>query len=388
MQPTQTLTDAKSVYIIAGEISGDTMASKIVSALRKLDNKIQFYGVGGDAMKQVGITSLFNIEQISLMGFLEILPHIFTLKHLIQMTAEDIRSKAPDIVVTIDSPGFCYRVAKLVRQISPDTKLVHVVAPSVWVYKPERAKKFAAIYDHLLTLLSFEPPYFEKEGLASTFIGHPVFEQDFNKSNDFRARHKIDSDTKLIVVTPGSRKGEINRHMPIFKNALEDLSKHYPKCLICFTIAGHEDLLLAHLKHATFKYIIVTKDERLESYSAADVALAKSGTNTLEIAASNTPMIVAYKLNFFTALILKMLIKIKYASLINIIADREIIPEFLQSRCEAKALYMALEEILDNPKAGKKKASNARAILKKMGYGSQTKSSEKAGDIIYKIMTS
>jgi lipid-A-disaccharide synthase len=379
---TKALVPTKSIYIIAGEVSGDIMASKIILALRKLYGNIQFYGVGGPKMAECGINSLFDIKQISLMGFIEILPHISKIKRLIQRTTEDIKTKKPDIVITIDSPGFCFRVAKCIRQMSLGTKLMHIVAPSVWAYKPGRAKKFAAVYDHLLTLLSFEPPYFEKEGLVSTFIGHPVFEQEFGGGRAFRKKYNIDNDTKLVLVTPGSRRGEIIRHLPIFRDALERLSKNYQKFVACFALTDHEDLVQSYLKMASFQYIMISGDERLQSYAAADAALAKSGTNSLEIAASKTPMIVAYKLNIFTYMIIKCLSRIKYSTLINIIGDREIIPEFLQSNCTADNLCVALREILDHKEIGERQISNAQAVLKTMGFGSGIKPSENAARAI------
>lgn len=375
-------TTVKSIYIIAGEASGDMMASRIILELRKLRGNIQFHGVGGPKMAEMGIDSLFDIKQISLMGFIEILPHIFKIKSLIQRTVEDIKAKKPDIVITIDSPGFCFRVAKCIRQLPLDTKLMHIVAPSVWAYKPGRAKKFAAVYDHLLTLLSFEPPYFEKEGLASTFIGHPVFEQEFGGGEAFRKKHKIDRDTKLVLITPGSRKGEIVRHIQIFHDALKKLSRHYSKFMVCFALTDHEDIVRAYLKTASFQYMIISGDERLQAYAAADVALAKSGTNTLEIAASKTPMIVAYKLNIFTYMIIKCLAKVKYATLINIIGKREIIQEFLQYNCTANNLYVALREMLDYQEIGEAQMRDAQAILKTMGFRSETRPSQNAAKAI------
>ncbi|MES2214572.1 MAG: lipid-A-disaccharide synthase [Pseudomonadota bacterium] len=375
----------KKIYIIAGEVSGDMMASKIIDALREISGNLTFYGIGGEGVQKRGIVSLFDIKRISLMGFLEIIPHILSIKNLIQSTVDDIKLKNPDIVITIDSPGFCFRVAKLLRNTCPKIKLMHVVAPSVWVYKPGRAKKFATVYDHLLTLLSFEPPFFEKEGLASTYIGHPIFEQEFGGGEAFRKSHGIDKDTKLILVTPGSRRGEIVRHLPIFCEAIEKLSKHYPKFIVCCAIVGHEDIVHSYLKDVSFKYFIANGDERLQAYAAANAALAKSGTNTLEIAASKTPMIVAYKLNTLTYFIIKMLAKVKYASLINIIGKSEIIPEFLQFNCTTDKLYTALKGILDT-RAGERQIKDAEEVLRSMGYGSETKPSSVAAKAIMRVI--
>jgi len=289
--------DGHKVYIIAGEASGDTIGAKVMQKLGPL----AFSGVGGPKMQELGCRSLFDYAQIALMGFIEILPHIFRIRKLIQDTVADVIAQKPSVLVTIDSPGFTYRVAKLVRESCPDMQMIHIVAPSVWAYKPSRAAKYAAIYNHILALLPFEPPYFEKAGLKATFIGHPIFEQKFGGGAAFRKHHGIDKNAKVIVVTPGSRKGEIARHMPVFLDALTLVREKYPDLVVVFALsdAGLSPTnLIPRLPRETVDqvrgrqgaYIIVDGDERLAAYAAADVALAKSGTNTLEIAASGTPI--------------------------------------------------------------------------------------------------
>jgi lipid-A-disaccharide synthase len=372
-----------NIYIIAGEASGDAMGAKLMTEMRG----VKFSGVGGLKMQELGLKSLFDYSEIALMGFLEILPHIFRLRKLIQDTASDIMAKKPDVLVTIDSPGFTYRVAKIVKKTCPDMKMIHMVAPSVWAYKPGRAVKYAAIYDHILTLLPFEPPYFEAVGLAATFIGHPVFEQKFGGGDAFRQRYGISPDAKVIVVTPGSRKGEIARHMPVFLGALDGAREKYPELVVVFVCAslGLDAMASEVLRDTRIKAeggICVDNNERLEAYAAADVALAKSGTNTLEIAASLTPMIVGYKLNFFTFWLVKLMAKIKYASLINIMGGREIIPEFLQHKCTAQNLTAGLLKILDDPKIGQDQVAESMKALQEMGFGSKVSPSKEAARVI------
>lgn len=371
-----------SVYIIAGERSGDMIGSSMMLEMKKINSKVKFFGVGGPAMESAGLTSLFQMSRISLMGIFEILPHIFELKRLIRQTIDDIKAKKPDVVVTIDSPGFCYRIAKILRKEWPDVRLIHVVAPSVWVYKPSRAKKFAEVYDHLLTLLPFEPQYFEKEGLKSTYIGHPVFEQNFTSGKKSRSNSSSSNDETVILVTPGSRNGEVKRHMVVFVEALNRLAKirrFNASFLVPADIASQLDI---YLKEANFKYTIVDSKDKLKAYGAADLALAKSGTNTLEIAASGTPMIVAYKMNFLTGMIIKLTAKVKYASLINIVGAREILPEFLQSECNATSLSSALRDMIDNPEIREKQVRDATEVLKSMGLGAETKPSVIAANVI------
>jgi lipid-A-disaccharide synthase len=374
------------IYFIAGEVSGDMMGAQVMRQIKTINPAVRFEGVGGSNMALVGIDSLFPMEELSLMGFLEIIPHILHIKRRIRQTAQDIKAKKPDLVVTIDSPGFCYRVASLLRRECPEIKLLHIVAPSVWVYKPGRAKKFADIYDHLLTLLPFEPQYFEKEGLKTTYIGHPIFDTVFGGDQNFRKQHKIKDDSKLVVVTPGSRKGELIRHLPPFIAALNNVARFYEDFTCCFVLTSNQALVTEYLQKATFKYVIVSHQERLGAYAAADVALAKSGTNTLEIAASKTPMVVAYKLNFLTGAVIKLTAKVKYASLINIMGGREIIPEFLQSDCNEQMLAIAIRNILDNDVIASKQIADSSDVLKSMGLGARNSPSKIAAREIMKMV--
>jgi len=373
------------LYFIAGENSGDFIGAKVIKAIKTMkdtDQGLSIGGIGGYFMEQEGISSLFSIDEINMMGFLEIIPHIFRIKKLIDMTALDIIAKNPDILITIDSPGFTYRVAQKVRKIAPHIKLCHIVAPSVWAYKPSRAKKYAKLYDHLLTLLPFEPPYFTKHGLKSTYIGHPVLEQDFvSPSANLRKFLNIPNGDKVISITPGSRKGEILRHMKIIKEALNRLSTtNKITAIFVQSDERHIHLLSSLLSDAKFNYIFST--ERLQCFAASDCALAKSGTNTLEIAASGVPMIVGYKLNPISFMMIKAMIKIKFACLINIIAGKEIIPEYLQSEFTESNISLALSDLLLDPKRGKAQVKAAQDILQKIGFGAKIKPSEKAAKII------
>lgn len=372
------------IYLIAGEASGDFIGSQLIKSLRQLNHssltegKIEFCGIGGRLMQEQGLASLFPISEINLMGFFEIIPHIFRLKKLIEQTAMDIIDKNPAILVTIDSPGFTYQVAKRVRKFNPELKMVHIVAPSVWAYKPERAIKYAKIYNHLLALLPFEPPYFEQVGLACSYIGHPVLEQEFS--------NKIVPSHPTICVTAGSRKGEISKHMPIFVEALNIIAEKYHNLQIIFVLAdnNHQSLVSSYLTNGKFNFIFSTNG--LVSFASSDAALAKSGTNTLEIAASGTPMIVAYKLNYFSYFLIKLLIKVKYASLINIIAAQEIIAEFIQFDCRAEKIATALINLLSNTEKAKQQVADSQKILQQLGFRTAKKPSLAAAEIILKLL--
>lgn len=374
----------KKIYFIAGEISGDFIGSQIIDHLKSFNKKIESIGIGGNKMQQAGnFTSLFPISEISLMGFLEIIPNIIKIKRLINLTVTNIIDNSPDLLITIDSPGFTYRVAKLVRAILPSLKMIHIVAPSVWAYKPKRAFKYAQIYNCIFALLPFEPPYFTKVGLDCRYIGHPIMEQEFYGDKLFlRKEFGIEDNIKVLCVTLGSRKSEILRHLPIFISALEKFTKEHNNILIIFPLADlkHEELIKPYLTNVNFNYLFST--EKLKSYAIADIALAKSGTNTLEIAASNTPMVVAYKLNIFSYLIIKSLIKIKYASLINIIADREIIPELIQFNCTSKNIFIKLSELLLDTEKRNNQITENQKILKQLHFNSGNKPSYIAAKLI------
>lgn len=377
------------LYLIAGESSGDFIGASLIKSLKNIDEtgrNIEFYGIGGSKMQDAGIDSLFSIDQINLMGFLEVLPHLLKISKLIENTVEDILSKNVDMVVTIDSPGFTYRVAERIRAMAPHIKLVHIVAPSVWAYKPGRAKKYARIYDHLLTLLPFEPEYFVVEGLKSTCIGHPVLEQAFFKgSAGLREEMKLGDNSKIIVVTPGSRKGEIRRHMPIIRMVFDKLSSTH-NIEVIFVQPNELNIqeIQKFLGGVKFNYSFST--DRLKAFAVSDCALAKSGTNTLEITASGTPQIVGYKLNSATFFLLKMMIKIRFASLINIIPNREIIPEYIQSEFNVENLVLALSDLLRDEGRAKSQVAEATKILEKIGLNAEKKPTIRAANIILDML--
>ncbi len=370
-------------YLIAGEHSGDFIGSKLMMSI--MDNskeKITFNGIGGSLMTKAGLKSLFPIQEINFMGFLEILPHIFRIKKLIDKTVDDIIAKNPQIVITIDSPGFTYRVAKEIKKLTPHIKLIHIVAPSVWAYKPSRAKKYARVYDKLLTMLPFEPDYFIKEGLSSDFVGYFALEQKFYyNSTKLRKEFNIANDIKIIAITPGSRQGEIIRHMPIIRESLDKItSTHNIKAIFIQPGENNIQLISKFLSGAKFNYIFST--DRLKAFAVSNCALAKSGTNTLEISASNTPMIIGYKLNPISFLLLRMMIKVKFASIVNIIAGREVIPEYIQSDFNVNNIVLALSELLSNPKKASSQLQQTTRILNSIGLNWQESPSQKAAKII------
>lgn len=373
----------KKAYIIAGEPSGDFIGGVLIEALRHKMPSLEIKGVGGRYMEEQGVPSLFPIKKISLMGFIEIIPHIFTLKNLIATTVKHIINENPEVVITIDSPGFNFRVVEKLKNADFKGKIVHIVAPTVWAYKPERALVTAKLYDRLLTILPFEPPFFTKYGLKTDFIGHPIMEQNFNRDAAlFRSKYNISKHTKILCVTPGSRVGEIKMHMKIFASALKLLKTKYD-VFVVFALNKKEDAqLVASYLDERIPCISVLGDERLDAYFAADIALAKSGTNTLEIAACGTPMIAAYKMNWLTYLYVKSKILIKYVSLINILLQKEVIPELIQKNCTAENIAAAIDEYLHNDQLAKLQVAESTQALRMLGFEEHIKPSSVAADII------
>lgn len=346
------------IYLIAGEPSGDALGAHLMRAIKaKATMPVIFAGIGGEQMEREGIRSLFPYHELSMMGLAEIVPHIFKLLTRIEQTCEDIKTKSPHVVITIDSPGFCKRVVKKLRKEHFETYYVHYVAPSVWAWRPKRAVAFAELFDHLLTLLPFEPEHFERVGLASTFVGHPIVAETSEGNGEaFRKRYDLAPQTPLFTVLPGSRKGEIKRLLPIFARAIALLSESYPNLAICVPVPKH---LLATVKpyfeDCPFRAIVTAHHEdKVDGFKASNVAIVKSGTVSLEVAKAGTPMIVAYRVNPLTAFIFGKLRLTKLATLVNILLGKEVIPELLQNDCTPIMVASAASRLLRSPEESRR----------------------------------
>lgn len=364
-----------SIFIIAGEPSGDALGARLISALRDLTGgKIELHGVGGELMRDQGLESLFPMEELSVMGIAEILPHLPKLLRRIKETAAAVDQAAPDILVTIDSPDFTRRVAR--RVTNRDIPRVHYVAPTVWAWRPWRAKGFAKDFTHLLALLPFEPPWFERVGLSCDFVGHPVIETgaDSGDGPAFRTRHGIAADAPVICVLPGSRRGEVARLGGDFGSALALLAARHPGLrLVVPTIEALEPTvreLAAGWPGAPV--VLQGAAERYDAMAAANAALAASGTVALELALARVPTVIAYRVAPLTHFIVRRLLSIEFGNLINIIEDREIVPELIQGDCRPDRLAEALERML-----GPEGASQVEAVqpaLMQLGQGGETPS--------------
>jgi lipid-A-disaccharide synthase len=379
------------IYIIAGEASGDIYGAKLIAALRKTNSDIEFFGIGGDKMTAEGLTSLFPMAEISIMGFLEVVKHIPHVLKRINQTVADIKTIQPDMVITIDSPGFCCRVADKLQNLRAAIKLVHYVAPTVWAYKPKRAQKFARLFDHLLVILPFEPPYFDAVNLPCTYIGHPITENSRVASTDeisaFRQKYNIAETDTVLCLMPGSRIGEVLRLLPIFLQSAQLMTATAKLKIVIPTIAAVSGLVQKIVDLSGAKAIILQNDaEKTTTFAAANIALVKSGTGTLEVSMSGCPMVIAYKISKISYWIIKSLIKIKYANLINIILNKELIPELLQNNCTAFLIAQHLDILLQKETIRTQQITESRSVLQLLGMGQEKCPSEKAAEAVLAII--
>lgn len=381
------MTRPLKIALIAGEVSGDQLGGWLMQALLARNPNIHFVGLGGTMMQGHGLHSLFPISDIALIGIAEVLPHAFTITRRIRETVEFLERENPDMILTIDAPGFALRVLKQLHargKIRP--KLVHYVAPTVWAYRPERAKIVAERYDHLLCLLPFEPPYFEKEKLPVSYIGHEIawWWKSRGDGVSFRRNHSIPETTPLLAVFPGSRNGEIKRLWPIFKSAIERLNNEIPALEIVVQIP---ESLLGTMRQETDgwhvrTHILSNTEDKKGLFSSATAALAKSGTIGLECALAGLASITAYRANPLSVWMLRRMIKTPYVNLANILAGKMVVPELLQENCTAEKLASALKPLLMDVNARTLQQQELTRISEMLGTNDRQSPSEKAADIV------
>ena len=373
------------VYLIAGEPSADNLGAHLISALKKVTNeKIEFAGVGGPAMIAQGLVSLFPMEELSVMGLAEVLPKVVRLRRRIFETKTNILKLEPDVVIGIDSPDFNFRVAK--KLVGKGIPLMHFVAPSVWAWRPKRAAKIARIIDHLMTLLPFEPPYFEKFGLKTTYVGHPVLESGADQGDGvaFRKRYKIDGKECVILLLFGSRRTEVVRHIPEFFKTISLLRKMVGNFRVITVTSPHTtDVISEAIKEYPYNITLISDpSQKFDAFAASDVSLAASGTVALELAMAMVPSIIAYGANSFTGWMVKRLVNISFANLVNITLDREVIPEFLFERCQANLMASALQNLMTSRNARIQQIKGYTEALQQLGDGDKTASHRAALTVI------
>lgn len=343
------------LMLVAGEPSGDELGAGLLRELRALSPaNIEAFGVGGAAMARLGHKSLFPMAELSVMGLAEVLPRLLNLRKRIAQTAAMALRERPDALITIDSPDFNFRVAARVRRQNPGIPILHYVAPQVWAWRRGRARKMALFIDHLLALLPFEPPIFDEAGLACTFVGHPAIERGAGPQAgaEFRRRHNIPAEAPLLAVLPGSRHSETSRLLPVFGQAIAMLVSALPDLhLFCASVPGVASEVTAAAAGWQAN-VILTRDaaEKVAGFAACDAAIAASGTVSLELAVTQTPHVIAYRVNPLTALIARRVLKISQVNLINLVVNETVIPELLQEACTAAKLTGAVLPLLQAPR--------------------------------------
>ncbi|NNU80704.1 lipid-A-disaccharide synthase [Halovulum dunhuangense] len=379
-------TAAPRIFIIAGEASGDRLGAALMAGLRDLTGgTVRFEGIGGPLMAGEGLDSLFPMDRLSVMGLTEVLPRLPELMRLIRQTGDAVADAAPDALVTIDSPDFCLRVARRARRRLPRLRTIHYVAPSVWAWRPGRAAKMAKVIDHVLALLPFEPPYMTAAGMTCDFVGHPVAETpvaDAAQCAAFRQGAGIAPDAALLCLLPGSRAGEVARHGALFREVLDRLAARRPSLRVVIPAVGPRvPELRALFEGAPGRPVILdpsilpgalAEARKRAAFAASTAALAVSGTVSLEVAAAGTPMVVTYRASAVSAFLAKRLVKVRHASLVNILEDAAVIPEFIFDAATPEALTEATAHLLDDPAARTRQTTRFAAAMTALGRGQES----------------
>ncbi len=363
------------LFLIAGEPSGDRLGAALMAGLKTLAPGVVFAGVGGPAMQAEGLESIFPMEELSVMGLAEVLPKYRQLKRRIAETAAEVLRVAPDALITIDSPDFCLRVARQVRAGRPNQRTVHYVAPSVWAWRPGRAKKMAPLIDHVLALLPFEPPYMEAAGMSCDFVGHPVVAEpsaSVAEAEAFRAAHGLGA-APLLLVLPGSRKGEVGRLAPRFGAALAPVLAARPDLRLVLPTVPHVAPLVRKLTAdwPARPLIVEAPGEKRAAFRAAQGALAASGTVSLELAANQVPMVIAYDFNWLSRAIIWRLAKIDTVTLVNLVTESRTIPEFLGHDCTPERIAPAVAALLDDGAARDAQLKAMADCMRALGQGGE-----------------
>lgn len=337
------------IFLVAGEPSGDQLGARLMAALKaETGGRVRFAGIGGERMAAEGLDSLFPMDELAVIGLAEVLPHLRRILRRLGESVAAVRAADADAVVTIDSPSFGLRVLRRLSGVRRPR--IHYVAPQVWAWKPWRARRMAGYVDHLLALLPFEPPIFERHGLPTTFVGHPAVEAvgEGLGGAEFRRARGIPADAPLICLLPGSRAGEVRRLLPIFQETAGLLAADLPGLhVVVPTLAGVRGLVEDALRPWPVPaHVVVAGPEKYAAFDAAHAAIAASGTVAVELAVAGLPAVIAYRVNGLTAFLARRLIRVRYASLANLVLDREVQPELLQEGCTPDRLARALRPLL------------------------------------------
>jgi len=370
----------KKIFVLTGEPSGDKLASKVIGQLKNSRSDIEYLSVGGEHLKSLGIKSLYDLNEVTYLGFTRVLLNVFKIKSKINETVKEILKFKPDILFSVDSPDFTLRVAKEVKKKDPNIKTIHFVAPQVWVWREHRVKQLKSFLDHVLLLFPFEKKYFDREDIQSTFTGHPLLEEQNKSKVDIS--QIIKDNKKIFSIYPGSRLSEINILTPILFEFIKKMNSKYKDLFFVFhSTTEHVHLIQNLLLNEGFKNCGAIGDEKIKSHilKSSMFAVAKSGTISLEICNAKIPSIIIYKMGMINFFIVKMLVKVKFANVINIAASEEIIPELLQSNCNSTNIYNIVDKLLSDKQSLEKQITKSQEIISNF---KTEKSSEIASSVI------
>jgi lipid-A-disaccharide synthase len=372
------------IYIAVGEHSGDVLGARLMRSLRALRPELRFCGIGGPRMAELGFETLFPMQELAVMGLVEILPRIVKLNRLLDATVADIARRRPDVVITIDSPGFMLRLLRRIKTLG--LKRAHYVAPQVWAWREGRVKRFPGLWDVLLCLLPFEPDWFAERGVPARFVGHPVLQSgaDGGDHERFRARYGVSPLATVVLLMPGSRRTEVERLLPVFGATLELLAQTAPELIavlpVPLAVAGHVEAGVASWR---VRPIIVTElADKHDAFATAGAALTKSGTSTLELALAGVPMAVTYRVNPLTGWLARQMIRVPFVAMVNLLALRRLVPELLQQDCTAENLAETLLTLLSDQRAADTQRAGFREVLARLQPAGRTPSDAAAAAVL------
>ena len=362
------------IFVVAGEASGDKLGQAVMRGAKSLRGQVLFAGVGGPLMEAEGLNSLFPMSELSVMGLSEVLPKYRSLVRRKDETVAAVLDFQPDILLTIDSPDFCKRVAQQVRSANRATRIVHYVAPSVWAWRPKRAEKLAKFTDKVLTLLPFEPDLMRSAGMEAEFVGHPVVSEIRPTEADistFRQAHGLGS-AALLLLLPGSRQGEVKRLSQRFGSAAQAILKVQPSMRAVVVVADAADEFLSANTQLfppdTLFLRPSGEDEKRAAFAASEVALAASGTVSLELAAAETPMVIGYDMACLSRVIMGRMLLIDTVTLVNLVSETRAVPEYIGRNCTSENLARAVLDVLSEPDA---QTAAMHVTMERLGAGGE-----------------
>jgi len=377
----------KKIFVVTGEPSGDKLAASVIAKLKKINPNIEYLSVGGSHLQSLNIKSIFDLKDITYLGFTSVLFNIFKIRKKINRTVEEIIKFKPDILFTIDSPDFTLRVADRVKKINKNIKTIHYVAPQVWVWRKNRVKKMKKFIDHILLLFDFEKKYFDEENINNTFVGHPLLQnQDLGKTilNNLALKDK-----NIISLFPGSRNSETKVLLPILIDFIKLMNaKSSEYSFVFHATQSNKNFIINKVKDYNIDNIDIISDEniKLQILTKSIFAVSKSGTISLQICNANIPSIIIYKLNFINFMIFKFLVNVKFANIINIINNKEVIPELLQNECNADEIFKSVSYLLKKPELINEQLITCKKTIDNIR--SKTSSAEESASVLTKYLAS